>query len=89
MTYVKEVDFRKDVVVIRYTDDEAPAWAVGRELVIDWRKNPNVERLIHVAYHILHLLVTDPAAVAANDEVLQEWVGRLLQEQPEEGHDAP
>lgn len=89
MRYVKEVDFRKDIIVIRYTDDDDPAWAAGRELVIDWRKNPNVERLIHVAYHVLHLFVDNPAAVTVNDEVLQEWLGRLLQEQPGDGHETP
>lgn len=89
MKYVKAVDFQKDYLLVRYTDDEDPAWAVGREVAIDWRKDSKVQRLAHVAYHLFYLFVADPNAVTKNDEVLQEWIGRLLDERPEEGHDLP
>ena len=86
---VKVVEFGKNLIYIRYTDDNDPPWARGRELAIDWEKNAHVERLAHVAYHIFRLFITNPEAVAANDEILQEWIGKLLNEHPEEGHELP
>ena len=89
MKHVREVDFHKDGVVIRYVDDDDPEWVRGHELALNVKKHPHVDRLLHVAYHVFALFVNDPQGVSANDEVLQEWIGRLLVEQPEDGHDSP
>ena len=89
MKRVSAVEFGRQYILVRYTDEADPPWAVGRELAIDWRKASNTERLAHVGYHVFLLFVNDPEAVAANDEILQEWLGKLLQERPEENHERP
>ena len=89
MKRVSAVEFGRQYILVRYTDEADPPWAVGRELAIDWRKASNAERLAHVGYHVFHLFINDPTAVAANDEILQEWIGKLLHEQPGADHECP
>ena len=50
MKQVNAVEFGKNYVLVRYTDDTDPPWVAGRELAIDWRKASNAERLAHVGY---------------------------------------
>ena len=89
MKQVNAVEFGKHYMLVRYTDDTDPPWVTGRELAIDWRKVSNVGRLAHVGYHVFHLFVNDPGAVARNDEILQEWLGRLLDKELEDDHERP
>lgn len=89
MKHINRVDFQKNVVIIRYTDDQDPRWADERVLVVDWTKSLNAERLSHVAYHVFHLFIEHPDRVTVNDEVLQEWLGRLFDEHPAEEHETP
>ena len=89
MKEIKRVEFQKDIVAIRYRDKDDPAWVDERLLIVDSQKDPHVARLTHVAYHLLLLLVEHPDLVSNNDEVLQEWISRLFQERPAEGHDTP
>lgn len=89
MTHIKQVEFDRDYLLIRYRDDEDPPWSAGRELAVNWRKDSHVERLAHVAYHVFYLFVTNPDGVAKNDEILQEWIGKLLHEQPGADHEFP
>ena len=89
MKRVSAVEFGRQHILVRYTDEGDPSWAAGRELAIDWRKASTAERLAHVGYHVFHLFINDPNAVALNDEILQEWLGKLLQERPEDNHDRP
>ncbi len=89
MKRVRAVEFQKEYILVRYVDEDDPPWTAGHELAINWRKESRVERLAHVAYHVFLLFVSRPDAVAANDEVLQEWIGKLIHEDPGEGHDVP
>ena len=89
MKHVHGVDAKKDHLIIRYSDDDDPPWVWGRELVVGWKDDPRVRRLAHVGYHVFHLLVNDPKAVTVNEEILQEWLGRLFDEHPREGHEHP
>ena len=89
MKEIKRVEFQKDIVAIRFRDKDDPAWVDERLLIVDCQKDPHVARLVHVSYHLLLLLVEHPDLVSSNDEVLQEWIGRLFQERPVEGHDTP
>ncbi len=89
MRHITRVEFPLNLVIIRYNDDDDPQWVDEQVLVADWQKHPHVQRLAHVAYHALLLLVEHPEKVRVHDEVLQEWLGRLFDEHPAEGHDAP
>ena len=89
MKHISRVEFPRNLVIIRYNDDEDSKWVDERVLVVDWRKHPNVERLSHVAYHALLLLIEHPERVAAPDEALQEWLGRVFSLQPEQEHEKP
>ena len=89
MSHITRVEFPRNLVIIRYNDDEDSKWVDERVLVVDWRKHPNVERLAHVAYHTLLLLVEHPERVAAPDEALQEWLGRVFSLQSEQEHEKP
>ena len=85
MKHVHGVNALKDRLVIRYSDDEDPRWVWGHEVDVSWKEDPNVRRIIHLAYRCFDLLVTDPKAVPGNEEILQEWVARLLREHSEGG----
>ena len=81
MKHITGVDCpRKNYLVIHYWDDADPEWVDGRKLVLYMRAHPNVRRLCNVTSNIFELLATRPEAVTANEEVLQEWVGKLFQE---------
>ena len=87
MKHIYRIEFQKEVAAIRYRDKDDPPWVDERLLIVDWKNHAHVERLLHVAYHLFQLLVENPGSVSANDEVLQEWIGRLFQERPEQGHE--
>ena len=89
MRHVTALDFGEKYLLIRYWDDDDPGWVRGRELAVDWRKNAHIERLAPVSYHIAYLVVENPDALIIPDEVLQEWLGRLFDEHPAEGHENP
>ena len=89
MRHITRADFQRNLVIIHYNDDDDPKWVDEQVLVVDWRKHPNVERLAHVSYHTLLLLVEHPERVAIPDEVLQEWLGRLFSPSPEQEHEKP
>ena len=89
MRQISRIDFQNNLVIIRYNDDADPKWVDEQVLVVNWRKHPNVERLAHVAYHSLLLLVEHPERVSAPDEALQEWLGRVFSLQPEQEHEKP
>ena len=84
MKRVHGVQALKDRIVIRYSDDEDPPWVWGREADVAWREDPNVRRITHLACHLFLLLLDDPKAVPANEEILQEWVARLFREHSHE-----
>lgn len=89
MRHITRVEFPRNLVIIKYRDDDDPKWVDEQVLVVDWRKHPNVERLAHVAYHTLLLLVEHPERVSAPDEALQEWLGRVFSLQSEQEHENP
>ena len=89
MKQIHRIDFKEGTIAVRYTDDQDPKWAKERILDVDWRESAHVERLAHVGYHVFLLLVEHPELVETHDEILQEWVGRLLDQRPVEGHEAP
>ncbi len=89
MKHISRIEFQKEVIAIRYADDQDPKWVDEKILVVDGKKNCKVDRLIHVGYHIFCLLLENPKAVEANEESLLQWVGRLFDEQPQDPHEAP
>ena len=85
-----EYDYDGDRVTIQYSDAQDPKWVEGRVLAVTWRNSSHVVgRLMHVTCHIFILLVQNPECLEANDEILQQWVGRLFDEQPVEDHETP
>ena len=80
MKHIHGVRALKDRLVISYSDDGDPPWVWGREVDVTWKEDPNVRRVIRLTSELLHLLVAEPGAVPANEEILQEWIARLLRE---------
>ena len=89
MKRVHGVRALKDRLVISYSDDDDPPWVWGREVDVTWKEDPNVRRVIHLTYELLHLLVTEPNSVPSNEEILQEWVAKLLREHSGNGQKTP
>lgn len=89
MRQINRIDFQDNLIIIRYKDDANPKWVSEQVLTVKWRNDSHVERLVHVGYHIFLLLVERPDLVATHDEILTEWLGRLFDERPIEGHEAP
>jgi len=75
----------KDRLVISYSDDADPPWVWGREVDVSWKENPGIGRVVRLTSNLLELLVGDPQAIPANEEVLQEWIARLFREHSQEG----
>jgi len=85
-----EYDYERDRVTIHYSDEQDPEWAEGRVLAVTWGNSSHVVgRLMHVACHIFLLLVENPKCAETNDEILQEWLGRLFYKHPAEEHEVP
>ncbi len=81
MKHVTGVDYpRKDYLLINYWEDTDPVWIDGRKLSIYLRAHPNLRRLCSVTSGIFELLLTKPEVVAADKEVLREWVEKLFEE---------
>ena len=85
MKHVHDVRALKDRIVIRYSDDTDPPWVWGREVDVSWKENPHVRRVIHLTSQLLELLVEDPTAIPNNEELLQEWIAKLLSGQSHDG----
>ena len=85
-----EYDYDRDRVTIQYSDEQDPKWVEGRVLAVTWGNSSHVVgRLMHVTCHIFLLLVQNPDYVETHDEILQEWLGKLFHEQPEDEHETP
>lgn len=80
MRHVHGVRAMKDRLVISYSDDTDPSWVWGREVDVSWKENPGIGRVVRLTANLLELLVGDPQAIPANEEILQEWIARLLSE---------
>ena len=78
MKRVHGVQALKDRIVIRYSDDDDPPWVWGREVDVAWKDDPHVRRITHLTSHLCLLLLGDPKAVPANEEILQEWIAKLF-----------
>ena len=89
MKRVHGVRALKDRLVISYSDDDDPSWVWGREVDVSWKENPHVRRVIHLTSQLLELLVGGPTAIPNNEELLQEWIAKLLREHSEGGQKAP
>ena len=89
MRQISRIEFRRNLVILRYNDDADPKWVDERVLVVDWSQDNNLVRLTHVGYHLFDVVIENPQLVATNDEALLEWVGRLFDEHPIEGHERP
>ena len=89
MKHVHDVRALKDRIVIRYSDDNDPPWVWGREVDVSWKENPHVRRVIHLTSQLLELLVGDPTAIPDNEELLQEWIAKLLSGQSRDGSGTP
>jgi len=85
MRRVHGVNALKDRLVIRYSDDTDPPWVWGREVDVSWKESSHVRRVVRLTANLLELLVGDPQAIPANEEILQEWIARLLREHSQEG----
>ena len=88
MKHVHGVRALKDRLVISYSDDGDPPWVWGREVDVSWKENPHIERVTRLTAKLLTLLVADPQAIPANEELLQEWIARLFRETPSDGQGA-
>jgi len=89
MRQISRIEFQKNLIILHYNDDADQKWVSEKVLVVDWSKDANIVRLTHVGYHLFDVLIENPQLVAANDEALLEWVGRLFDEHPAEGHGTP
>ena len=84
MKRVHGVRALKDRLVISYSDDDDPPWLWGREVDVAWKENPHIGRVVRLTSNLLELLVGDPQAIPANEEILQEWIARLFREHSHE-----
>ncbi len=89
MRQISRIEFQQNLIILRYNDDDDPKWVDEKALVVDWRKDANIVRLTHVGYHLFDIVVENPHIITVHDEALLEWVGRLFDEHPVEGHDTP
>ena len=89
MTQLKRIDFDKNIIAVRYTDDQDPEWAEERLLVVNWTKSSHLRRLIHVACHVFLLLIQNPEFVETHDEILEEWLSQLFNNDLAEEHEVP
>jgi hypothetical protein len=78
MVHVHRIEFQKDAIVVRYTDDEQPKWSEERIGFIHWREHPNATGLARVGISIFRMFVENPEFIAQNDEVIQEWLGKVF-----------
>ncbi len=91
MRHITGVDCpRKNYLVIHYWLDEDPEWVDGRKVSIYLRADPTVKRLVNITSRIFELLLDQPEKLASNEEVLQEWLGKVWQEEGASGsHGVP
>ena len=71
------------------TPDQDPKWADERVLVVDCKQGTLAQRLTHVGDHVFYLFVENPVLVDKEEEILQEWLGRLFDSHPAENHNLP
>ena len=88
MKHVHGVQALKDRIVIRYSDDTDPPWVWGREVDVAWKDDPHVRRIVRLTCDLFLLLLADPQAAPANEEILQEWIARLFREHSGDGQKA-